>query len=89
METERLLWLGAGALVCVLAGVFLVRLRPRTRNKVYLARCPHCDQKIRYSAVRAGHDAPCPHCKRHWVFPVAPVDPKTSGSKAAFKVRRK
>jgi hypothetical protein len=41
-------------------------------------RCPSCEQKLRYSANRAGREAKCPRCAHRFPLPLVarPVFPK-------------
>jgi hypothetical protein len=52
------------------AAGYFVRSRGRSDEpEVCRARCPRCDQKVRYAADRAIRHAMCPRCYRRWTLP--------------------
>jgi hypothetical protein len=53
-------------------GYFLRGRAPTEKPTVHHARCPRCEQKVRYSPGRAGRHVTCPRCRRHWLLPETP-----------------
>jgi len=51
------------------AGYFVWASGRRAEPVVHHARCPKCDQKVRYGPARAGQQIPCPRCRRRWTLP--------------------
>ena len=53
-------------------GIVLVRTRRANPDKEFeVFWCPACEQKIRYSASKAGQIARCPRCKKYVNLPKA------------------
>ena len=84
------------ALLTVVAAVaalgvagYLVWPRERPDEEdVCRARCPRCDQKVRYGAARASRQVMCPRCRRRWILPATP-QPLPALPRASALLRRR
>jgi hypothetical protein len=64
-----------GVLLALAVGAYLgLRNRPPKEEPFLYFRCPRCEHKLRYLAVRAGHRAVCPRCRKQSVLPVQNQD---------------
>jgi hypothetical protein len=56
-----------------------------------VTRCPHCEQKLRYSSHRAGKTAKCPRCASPFTLPVVarPVFPKFTARVGYSEIRER
>jgi hypothetical protein len=62
-----------GIVVLAASGTFRwVRSHNPEAEKYLLFRCPHCGQKVRYLASKAGRPGMCPRCRQQWTLPTAP-----------------
>ena len=54
-------------------------------------RCPNCEQKLRYSAHRAGKEAQCPRCATRFSLPTVarPVFPKFNARVGYSEIRER
>jgi hypothetical protein len=59
----------SAARILAASGLFAGRDDAADEAEVHHARCPRCQQKVRYGARRAGRSIRCPCCRRHWTLP--------------------
>jgi DNA-directed RNA polymerase subunit RPC12/RpoP len=54
-------------------------------------RCPNCEQKLRYTASKAGSEVKCPRCAHRFPLPVKPqsVRPKFSAKVGYSEIRHR
>jgi hypothetical protein len=67
-----LVLMAAGAMAVLVVGGYVLRGRRSAAPVMHHARCPKCDQKVRYSLDRAGRRVMCPRCGRNWALPATP-----------------
>lgn len=60
------------AIVGALAGgyIYVSQTIPATTETYLRFRCPHCTNKLRFPASRAGRAGMCPRCRRQWTLPL-------------------
>jgi hypothetical protein len=71
------------------AGYCWLRARGPRNTETCHARCPRCEQKIRYLANRAGRVAACPRCRHRWPLPTTPQTMSMPEARQSISVRRK
>ena len=87
MSTELLIVLGAAG---VLAGAALwLRVRRAEKTSIRWTRCPHCEQKVRFQASRAGRTSLCPQCRARWTLPATPEPPPAPQGREVFRIKRR
>jgi hypothetical protein len=85
-----LILLLGGVVLLAAGGLAWWHFQRQSAGAFHSCRCPHCEQKVRYPAARAGRHASCPSCRRQLTLPSVPQEaPPADGSDKGFRVGRR